>query len=205
MNEEGHHPEVLKISKLKVEKKVFRTFSEPQLRLIVSHKPKGFHETRIHVLLLLLIDTGIRIDEALTAQSSRVDFDNLLITVRGKGNKERIIPFSIELRKHLFKFLRHGKRYVFPVRSGNHLEYHNARRSFKALMVKLGINGVDGAFHASRRCFARTYLRKGGNLHYLKNVLGHEDIKTTEGYLDDDTRALQAIHQNVSPLSTLRV
>jgi len=51
------------------------------------------------------------------------------------------------------------------------------REEISKHMAKLDIDGVDGCFHSSLRYFARTYLRRGGNLHYLKNVLGHSDIK----------------------------
>ena len=51
-----------------------------------------------------MVDTGCRIDELLTVRTSDFDFDNLLLLVTGKGRKQRKVPFSIELRKILFRF-----------------------------------------------------------------------------------------------------
>jgi site-specific recombinase XerD len=51
-----------------------------------------------------MIDTGIRINEAINIERSKIDFENLLLSVIGKRNKERIIPFSYELRKVIFKY-----------------------------------------------------------------------------------------------------
>ena len=51
-----------------------------------------------------VLDTGCRIEELLTARISDFDFDNLLLTVVGKGRKQRKVPFSTELRKVLFQF-----------------------------------------------------------------------------------------------------
>ena len=202
--ENEHTSEHLRIKPLKVETKIRKSFDFAHLQAIVRFKAQSFTQHRIHALLCLLIDTGVRIDEALTLKTSAVDFDNCLVTVRGKGNKERIIPFSFELRKVLFKFIRrHNQKFLFPVRDGGHLEYHNARRDFLRLMSKLGIKGFDGAFHASRRLFARNYLRRGGNLFYLKTVMGHTDIKTTEKYLDVQTEALQEVHSRVSVLENI--
>jgi integrase/recombinase XerD len=198
LHEEEHHSDLLKIQKLRVEKRVLKTFSEAQLRSIITFKPKTFTERRIHTLLCLLIDTGLRINEALTIKVSSVDLDNLLVTVRGKGNKERIVPFGYELRKVLFRFMKHGKRFLFPVRDGGHLEYHNARRDFGTLMVKLGIDGFEGTFHACRRAFAKNYIRRRGNLFYLRDVLGHESVKTTEGYVEVDMESLQEAHSEIS-------
>jgi len=203
LHEEGHYPEPLKIAKLRVEKKVLKTFSEPQLQQIIRFKPNNFSQRRIHALLCTLIDTGVRIEEALTLRTSAVDFDNLLITVRGKGNKERIVPFSFELRKVLFKFVRrHNQKFLFPVRSGGHLEYHNARRDFKDLMTALGIE-LPGSFHNCRRAFAKNYLRRRGNLRYLQNVLGHESIVTTQGYVEVELEALQEAHSEISILENI--
>jgi site-specific recombinase XerD len=53
----------------------------------------------MHAVLCLIIDTGIRINEALSLRRDRIDPDNLLVTVTGKGDEERIVPFSVECRK----------------------------------------------------------------------------------------------------------
>jgi site-specific recombinase XerD len=71
------------------------------------------NQRRIHALLFTLIDTGIRIDEAVTMKASAGDFNNLLISVRGKVQKERIIPLSYDLRKVLYRFMKHGEKYSF--------------------------------------------------------------------------------------------
>jgi integrase/recombinase XerD len=109
LHENNHTTERLKAKQLKEETKVLKTFSEPQLRLLVSYKPKGVYESRLHALICLLVDPGIRIEEALSLERTKVNFEDLLITVHGKGNKERTIPISIECRKVLFKFLRNTK------------------------------------------------------------------------------------------------
>jgi integrase/recombinase XerD len=94
-----HLSEQLKVKRLKLERRVMRTFTDTQIKAILMFKPKTFYEARLHTLLCTLADTGIRIDEAFGLTRNSVDFDNLLLTVKGKGSKERILPFSIELRK----------------------------------------------------------------------------------------------------------
>ncbi len=64
--------------------------------------------------MCLLIDTGVRINEALTLKNQNVDFDNLLVTVMGKGGKERIIPISAELRKIMYRYSTKYKYSRFP-------------------------------------------------------------------------------------------
>jgi len=206
--ENGHTPERLKLKQLKQEQRVLKSFSDEDLKRIVNWKPKSFSECRLHALLCTLVDTGCRIDEVLTLKTSRVDFDNLLIRVIGKGSKERVIPISLELRKVLFRFL-HKRNdefgyYVFCTVSGSRLSYDNTRRDFKRLCHKLGINGFDGSFHAFRRCFAKNYLRQGGNLFYLQQTLGHSKVETTRRYVEVETADLQRTHLRTSILSRLR-
>ena len=94
------HP---KIAQLKEPQLVLPTFTEQQVRLLVAWKPKGQYERRLHLLILFLLDTGCRISEALTLHLSEVDFENLLVTLDGKGRKQRVVPFSFELRKAMFR------------------------------------------------------------------------------------------------------
>jgi hypothetical protein len=80
---------------------------------------------------------------ALSLQRSNLDFENLLITVNGKGNKQRIVPMGFELRKVLWKYGKmHDFDRFFPSRHGGKLEYHNLLEDFKALCKKLGIAGL---------------------------------------------------------------
>jgi integrase/recombinase XerD len=174
----------LRIKRQKLRRKVLKTFTEPQVRAIISFKPKNWYDKRLHTLLLLLLDCGLRIDEALTLKRTGVDFENLLITVTGKGNKERIVPFSIELRKSLYRFLgTHHFDLVFPCKDGGRLLYNNVRREFTSLATKLGIDGFDGSFHCFRRCFATNYIRENGNPLKLQRMLGHTTLKMTNDYV----------------------
>src|SRR5262249_32204646 len=75
LKENEYTQEHLKIKQLKEEKKVLETFEERQIKKIIAWKPSGFYQWRLYSLLCLIIDTGIRIEEALTLSRSKVDFD----------------------------------------------------------------------------------------------------------------------------------
>lgn len=201
--------EHFKIKKQKCEKRIMKTFTDAQVKAIVNYKPKNVYETRLHILLLLLLNTGVRINEALTLHWSDVDFENLLITVSGKGNNPRIVPFSVELRKHLYKFKKSAKfefkfELVFATRTGGKLMYDNLRRGLNTLIDHLGIEGYDGSFHAFRRCFATSYIKSGGNPLILQRLMGHTTLKQTNEYVQLITEDLSAEHQRTSLLNRLR-
>jgi|ERR1041384_2537114 integrase/recombinase XerD len=195
-------PTHLRIRLLKQEKKIGRSFTDDELRRMTSFKPKTFSQKRIHVLTLALLDTGCRINELLTLRRECVDFDNLLIKVMGKGSKERIIPMSLELRKVLFRYMRHGHDLVFPDKFGNKWNHQNCHRDFTKWLVSINISPIG--FHALRRTYAKNYLKYGGNLFYLKTVLGHSRLETTQCYVEVETDALKETHQKTSLLTRFR-
>jgi site-specific recombinase XerD len=79
---------------------VLPTFTKAQVTRLVNWKPKKiFWQRRLHLLILFLLDTGCRVDEALSVRVREIDFDNLLLTLDGKGRKQRIVTFSFELRR----------------------------------------------------------------------------------------------------------
>lgn len=123
----------------------------------------------------------------------------------GKGNKERIVPFSVELRKTLAKFLNsHKFDLVFPNRHGGKLLYDNTRRDFNALIEKLGIAGFEGSFHAFRRFFAANYIRNSGNTFMLQRMLGHSSQAMTGKYVKLVTDDLSKEHNRTSILNKYR-
>jgi integrase/recombinase XerD len=178
------------------------------LRAILRFRPKSFAHWRVHVAASTLVDTGCRIDELLTARVSDFDFDNLLVTVVGKGRKQRKVPFSIELRKLLFRFGQIKERaslrseLMFPARDGGKWEHRNARRSYYCLLKNLGL--PQSGFHLLRHTFATEYLRHGGDVVRLSIILGHTEVGTTMKYLHLLTEDLQRPHQSLSILNRLR-
>ncbi len=92
----------LKVPKLKEEQRILPTFSVEDVQKLAHHKPKGFYAARLHVFILTLIDCGCRSGEAMGLRWQDVDFDNLLLKLHGKGAKDRLVPFSFELRRHLW-------------------------------------------------------------------------------------------------------
>jgi integrase/recombinase XerD len=200
---ENGHAEHIKIKKIKTGKRSPKVYTETELKRLLSYKPKTVAQERTYTLICLLIDCGIRIDEALSLRRSKVDLDNLLITVTGKGDKERIVPISLECRKQLYKFLRrHEFDLVFATHHGDKLTHST---SLKQLHEVCGIAGIDkGGWHKFRHSFATNYLKNGGNLVYLQRVLGHEDISVTKLYVDENIEDLSMMQKRTSLLGRLK-
>jgi len=193
------HP---RIAKMKCEEKVLPTFTPDDISKLNRWKPKTYYEKRLHLLLLTLADTGIRISEALGVKWSDVDLENGLITVMGKGRKSRTIPFSFELRRHLFKWKKEAdKRLVFSTRDGGNLMRRNMLRDEKRLLGKLGIVVPERSLHALRHTYAINALRRGASPFHIQRQLGHTDLTMTKRYCNLNTADLAAVHQQCSLLA----
>ena len=205
---EGHLHDNLALSPQRTEKRVLQLVTTDNLRRLVTFKPKTIAQWRSYVLACTLVDTGIRIEEALGLRQADVDYDNLLLTVRGKGRKDRIVPFSSELRRVLFRWRQLQERrrwpadWVFATRIGTRLSQRNALRAHYLLLERLHI--PKSGFHRLRHTFATNYLQNGGDVVRLSRVLGHSQITTTMRYLHLLTTDLQQSHQQLSILNRLR-
>jgi integrase/recombinase XerD len=203
--QEGHLKEKPRIELLKYEQKILITLSKESLHHIINFRPKGQTLTRSHLATLTILDCGLRASELLGLTVEHVDMDNLVIkVVNGKGGKHRLVPFSAELRKHLFRYAYGngtGKRvYIFGTKNDTKVSARNLERDFKALGERLSIPHL--APHQCRHTFACEYLKRGGNLEFLRRILGHTSLVTTQKYLKSlGVPDLCAVHQGLTSLS----
>jgi site-specific recombinase XerD len=198
-----HNQPLIRLEKVKEAQKIIAAFSPEHVSRILRWKPSERNGPRLKALILTALDSGLRVHELLALRRSSVDLDNLVLRVKGKGNKERLVPISLELRKVIFRHLStHPHELLFCTRDGGPVGQRNLLRDFKAACHELGITGVRASFHTLRHTFAVSYLRAGGNLFYLSKILGHSSVTTTQKYLQsvgvDD---LKMVHDRLSPLA----
>jgi integrase/recombinase XerD len=214
----------LRIPKLKEEQRVLPTFNVEEIRKFSQWKPRTRTQKRLQVLISLLADTGCRISEALELRWSDVDFDNLLLTLHGKGSKDRKVPYSFELRRLLFRLKQtstakqpakmqqstqivtfsSSTERVFSNASGGSLIRFNVIRDVKLLCKRLGFVAPERTLHAFRHSFATHYLRRGGSVFHLQKCLGHSDLSMTRRYANLNTEDLSAVHEQVSLLTAAK-
>jgi integrase/recombinase XerD len=195
----------LKIPQMKEPQIVLPTFAAAQVQRLIAWKPRGRCQRRLYLLVLFLLDTGCRITEALTLHVRDIDLDNLLVTLDGKGRKQRVVPFSFELRRVLYRFIAdHGRKpdlLLFASRNETRLGRRVMLRDVKLRCKRLGFDPPARTLHAFRHTFAINYLRKGGSVFHLQKVLGHSSLEMTRRYANLMTEDLQAVHERVSLLS----
>ncbi len=155
---------------------------------------------RLYVLLELLYATGMRVSELVGLRRAAVMRDAGFLTVRGKGNKERIVPLTDRARdavKAYLKTLEPGP-WLFPAGGeSGHLSRQVFARELKGLAARAGIGAGRISPHVLRHAFASHLLSGGADLRVVQTLLGHADISTTQIYthvLDDKLRDLVESH-----------
>jgi len=134
-----------------------------------------------------------------------IDFDNMLLSVKGKGGKNRLAPFSFELRKHLWKHsAKQAYELLFSSKTGNELMHRNTLPAVKCLCVSAGIKPPARLLHSFRHTFAVNYLRNGGSVFHLQKALGHSSLEMSRRYANLLTEDLQQMQQRVSLLNRMR-
>ena len=200
--EENGHPR-LRIKKLKEDQKRPQDIQLESLKRLLNCTPSRWVLKRVWTLVIVLMDTGCRIDEILTLKRSRIDLDNCLMEVTGKGRKDRVIPISNEIRRILYNYLKpHKHELVFCTKDGEKLGYFNVRRDFRELCADIRIDPIP--FHRLRHNYALNFIRNGGDVFSLKRILGHSALQTTMLYVNSSTDDLKMIHNKTSILERLK-
>lgn len=199
--ENGHVDKPIVIKKQKGPSVLIPSMTAVDVQRLVQHRPKLMRERRAHTAGMIVLDTGLRSAECLNLRIVDVDLDNLLIDVMGKGSRERKVPFSIELRKILYLWIRKlpaNGTYLLPSRDGSAVGYSNASHDLYRIGDELGIKLH---FHLLRHTMATNYIRNGGDVARLQRILGHSSIMTTMRYVHLQTADLQNVHQKHSILA----
>lgn len=167
------------------------TLGEEQIQRILA----ACLTRRDRALVLLVMDTGLRLGEVLSLTWDAIEPGHL--RVRGKTG-DRIVPIRPETHQALIG-LGNGQ-HVFTTDSGSPLTLRGMQMVIRRLMARAGITGHRIGIHALRHTFATMYLRSGGNIRILQELLGHTALETTSIYLHLAGRDTAQDHAQHSPL-----
>ncbi len=190
-----------------------RTLTVPEVdRLIEAARTSGRSRDRIRntCLLELLYATGMRVSELVELPVSSARGDPSMLLVRGKGDKERMVPLSPPARTALAAWLAvrdetedaartkglAASRFLFPSGgSTGHLTRHRFYLLIKELAATAGIDPAKVTPHTLRHAFATHLLANGADLRVIQTLLGHADVSTTEIYTHVlDERLAELVH-----------
>lgn len=191
-------------------KRLPKTLSIQEVELLIeaarSHGRSKADKLRNLCLMELLYATGMRVTELVSLPITAARGDPAMLLVRGKGEKERLVPLSPPAREGLAAWLAHldqkgdspATGFLFPSRGKlGHLTRHWFYIFIKDLALAAGVSASKVTPHTLRHAFATHLLAGGADLRAIQTMLGHADVATTEIYthvLDDQLTDLVLTH-----------
>jgi integrase/recombinase XerD len=170
---------------------------------------------RLACLLEVLYATGLRVSELVSLPASAARRDERMLIVRGKGNKERLVPLNnsakqamrdyLALREEAEKDKKKGSlkasKWLFPsFGESGHLTRQHFARDLKALASQAGLKPKQVSPHVLRHAFASHLLQNGADLRSVQTLLGHADISTTQIYTHVLEERLKSLVRDLHPL-----
>lgn len=197
----------------KAPRKVITPFSEEQIHsLLHAIDTSTTAGLRDYAMILVLLDTGMRLGELIGLKKNDVDFRNRTLKVFGKGAKERRLPIGKRVLAALWKYQLYRPQPAigsidsfFLTREGWPLNKNMVETIIKNLGRKAGLQGVRCSPHTFRHTFCIQFLRNGANLFSLQQMTGHSSLEVLRGYVALAESDLKAVHQKYSPADNLNL
>ncbi len=196
--------------RLQETKRVIRTLDEKMITRMFDVIDRGtFVGERNFLFILLLLDTGVRLNEALELKLTDILWDQRTIYVLGKYSKERFVPFSDTLAMYLEYYLdRRGTLehdYIFVNIEGDQLRRRTIQDAVLDYANSANIKGVRISPHTFRHTFAKMYLMRGGDVFSLQKILGHSCIEMVRVYVEMFSHDITEQHNKFTPLNNFKL
>jgi integrase/recombinase XerD len=170
---------------------------------------------RLYCLIEMLYATGMRVSELVSLPRGVLTGDRRMLSIKGKGGRERQVPLNSSARKALDDYLAIGtgdsardlsgmaaSPWLFPSKSAEgHLTRQRFAQNLKALAIAAGLAPNRVSPHVLRHAFASHLLDRGADLRAVQKLLGHADISTTEIYTHVLEERLKKLVQEHHPLA----
>jgi integrase/recombinase XerD len=170
---------------------------------------KRLRAARLTCLLEILYATGLRVSELVALPIVAARRDARVIVVRGKGNKERLVPLNDAARRAIADYLAllalsgaTQSKWLFPsFGDTGHLTRQHLARELKSLARAAGLRADQVSPHVLRHAFASHLLHNGADLRVVQTLLGHADISTTQIYTHVLQERLKSLVRDLHPLA----
>ena len=176
--------------------------------------PQKVRALRLSCLLEILYATGLRVSELVALPMSAARRDARMIVVRGKGNKERLVPLNETSKRAMADYLAAldaankdknksaQSKWLFPSSGeSGHLTRQHFARDLKELAAASGLAPRLVSPHVLRHAFASHLLHNGADLRIVQTLLGHTDISTTQIYTHVVEERLKSLVRDLHPLA----
>lgn len=164
---------------------------------------------RNYVIVVLMLDTGLRVGEVANAELKNFKPIEGCLKVMGKGKKERIVPVGMVVQTALSEYITYVRSKIarldcdrlFVSEDGGPITENTLKLFFSRLSKKSSISRLHA--HLCRHTFAINYLLNGGDIYSLKEILGHKTLEMVNRYLHFTKVQITARHHEFSPMDRI--
>lgn len=180
------------VSSLKKAKKLPKYLSISEVDKLLNIPLNSEFDYRNKAMLELMYATGLRVSELVSIEYSNIDFENSIIRINGKGKKERIIPLGEVASYYLKVYLNDYRSKLLKRNTYNQVFLNNhgkpiTRQGFNYILENIReLTGIEKEItpHVLRHSFATHLLEGGADIRSIQEMLGHENISTTNIYTE---------------------
>ena len=184
-----------------------KTLSEAEVEaLLAAPDIEDAMGLRDKAMLELLYATGLRVTELVGLRMEQINLRQAVVFVKGKGNKERVVPLGEEAMYWLEQFLKvgrsqmikHATDFVFPSKRGIGMTRQTFWHRIKHYAILASVESPLSP-HTLRHAFATHLLNHGADLRVVQMMLGHSDLSTTQIYTHVANERLKSVHEQHHP------
>lgn len=184
----------------KAERKVIDILTDVEVQILLRAAASTPQAKRDTAIVSLMLDSGLRLNEVVTARAEHLHLLERYLIVSGKGNKQRIVPFGRSAALAL-EDLSLGVGSLFKLDNGNPVTVSTVKQLFKRLRSSTGIDKLHP--HLLRHTFATRYLENGGNIYTLQAIMGHTSLEMVKRYLHLANARIRRDFDRYSPLDQM--
>ena len=193
----------------KIPSKLPEVLSEEEVDKLLDINLVDKYSYRNKAMLELLYATGMRASELTNLKLNNIDLDSCIVRIMGKGSKERIVPINDTTIKYLNIYINNYRKEILNKKDSEYLFISNALKPisrqglFKIIKKECIRAGIKKNVypHILRHSFATHLLNHGANIRIIQELLGHEDITTTEIYTHLSNETIKKDYEEYFPRS----
>lgn len=198
-----------RLKMLKENKKVVETFTPENVRLLLGQPDlRTFTGQRDYTVMMLMLETGVRVRELCDITVNDIDWKDGLITVDGKGYKQRRVPIQTTMKRQLNRYVDirgdlADTHELFVTIDNTPLSKRQVQDRLRSYGKKSGIKDVRVSPHTFRHTFAKMSIINGANIFALQKILGHTTLEMVRRYVNMFSSEVQDQHRKFSPVEKL--
>jgi integrase/recombinase XerC len=202
------HSPITNVTAPKIARRLPGFIEEKDMGTLLAHVefPDTWKGKTDRLLLDIFYNTGMRLSELMNLKESQLNLSAKSIKVLGKGNKERVIPVSIDLTERIAQYIETKKTMITGNREGTLLVNNKGKKLYPKylyLTVKHYLSLITTSDrkspHILRHSFATHLSNNGADINAVKELLGHASLSSTQIYTHNSIQKLKDIHKKAHP------